>query len=439
MERKKYFIVFILSALCHIGLAQSLDKAKLDLYFETLASNNKFMGNVAVSKDGQVIYTKSVGFADIEKGIKSDEKTKYRIGSISKTFTTVLVLKAVEEKKLNLNQQINKYFPTIPNADKITIKNLLNHRSGIHNFTDDSDYLTWNTTAKTEKEMIEIIRKAGSDFEPGTKAAYSNSNFVLLSYILEKVYGMPYAEVLQKKIIQPLGLKDTKLGGKISSANNECSSYLWDGSWKKSSETDMSIPMGAGGIISTPTDLVQFSDALFGGKLMSASSVEIMKTMEDNFGAGLFKFPFYDKASYGHTGGIDEFRSIFSYFPDGNYSYALTTNGINYDMNLISLGVLSAMYDKPYSIPTFSNYAVSQEDLASYVGEYSSAQLPLKITIRIQNNALFAQATGQSAFPLEAVDKHKFKFDRAGIQMEFNPVENKMVLKQGGGQFVFTK
>ncbi len=172
---------------------------------------------------------------------------------------------------------------------------------------------------------------------------------------------------------------------------------------------------------------------------MSASSVEIMKTMEDNFGAGLFKFPFYDKASYGHTGGIDEFRSIFSYFPDGNYSYALTTNGINYDMNLISLGVLSIMYDKPYSIPTFSNFAVSQEDLTSYVGEYSSAQLPLKITIRIQNNALFAQATGQSAFPLEAVDKHKFKFDRAGIQMEFNPVENKMVLKQGGGQFVFTK
>ena len=171
----------LIGILSQTGLTQNFDKTKLDNYFNTLEANNKFMGSVAVSKNGAIIYTKSVGFSDIENNVKANENSKYRIGSISKTFTAVLVLKAVEEKKLDLNQTIEKYFPTIKNAEKITIKHLLSHRSGIHNFTNDKDYLTWNTQPKTEKEMVEIITKAGSDFEPDSKAEYSNSNFVLLS------------------------------------------------------------------------------------------------------------------------------------------------------------------------------------------------------------------------------------------------------------------
>ena len=170
------------------GFSQDIDKAKLDSYFNALETRDKFMGNVAVSKDGKIIYSKSLGYIDLENKVKSNENSKYRIGSISKTFTTVLILKAVEEKKLELSQTIGKWFPTIKNSDKITLKNLLNHRSGIHNFTDDKEYLAWNTQPKTEKEMVEIIAKGGIDFEPNTKSSYSNSNFVLLTYILEKTF-----------------------------------------------------------------------------------------------------------------------------------------------------------------------------------------------------------------------------------------------------------
>ena len=97
-------------------------------------------------------------------------------------------LKAVENNKLELDTTIDKWFPTIPNADKITVKQLLNHRSGIHNFTDDNDYLNWNTQRKTEKEMVGIISKGGSDFSPGSKAEYSNSNYVLLTTLLKKLF-----------------------------------------------------------------------------------------------------------------------------------------------------------------------------------------------------------------------------------------------------------
>ena len=156
------------------GFSQSLNKEKLDKYFNTLLLNNKFMGSVAVSKNGELIYTKSIGYADIENNLKASEKTKYRIGSISKSFTAVLILKAIENQQLTIDETIDKWFPSITNSNKITVKQLLTHRSGIHNFTNNPDYLLWNTKSKTEKEMIEIIKKSGIDFEPDTKAEYSN-------------------------------------------------------------------------------------------------------------------------------------------------------------------------------------------------------------------------------------------------------------------------
>lgn len=437
--KKAILTTALLLTLGQIGFSQNFDKTKLDNYFNSLEQNNKFMGSVAVSKNGEIIYTKSIGFADVENNVKATENSKYRIGSISKSFTTVLILKAVEQKKLSLNQTIDKWFPTIKNAKKITVNHLLSHRSGIHNFTDDKDYLTWNTQPKTEKEMIEIIAKGGSDFNPDSKAEYSNSNFVLLTYILEKTFTKSYSDLLQEFIVNPIGLKNTYVFGKINPSNNECKSYSFSGSWKAETETDFTIPLGAGAIISTPSDLTKFADALFSGKLLTNESLEIMKTIKDGYGIGLFQIPFYKSIGYGHTGGIDGFSSVYSYFADDKISYALISNGTNINNNDISIAVLSAVYDKPYEIPVFTTFTLTSEDLDKYLGVYTSKQIPLKITITKDGNTLIAQGTGQPAFPLEATDKDKFKFDQVGAKFEFNPTAKTMILFQGGGQINFTK
>ena len=429
----------LLLTLGQIGFSQNFDKTKLDNYFNAIEQNNKFMGSVAVSKNGEIIFTKSTGFADVENNVKATEKTKYRIGSISKSFTAVLTLKAVEEKKIDLNQTIDKWFPSITNAKEITVKHLLSHRSGIHNFTDDKDYLTWNTQPKTETKLIEIIQKGGSDFKPDSKAEYSNSNFVLLSYILEKIFAKSYSDLLQEFIVKPIGLTNTYVFGKINPNNNECKSYSFSGTWKLETETDFTIPLGAGAITSTPSDLTKFADALFGGKLLKTESLEIMKTVEDGYGIGLFQIPFYKNIGYGHTGGIDGFSSVYSHFADDKISYALISNGTNINNNDISIAVLSAVYDKPYEIPVFTTYILTSEDLDKYLGVYASKQIPLKITITKDRNTLIAQGTGQPAFTLEATDKDKFKFDQAGAKFEFNPTDKTMILFQGGGQIKFTK
>ena len=167
---KKIFTVLSLSLLLTTAYCQSVNTAKLDSLFQALQENNKFMGTIAIAADSKVIYSNAIGKADIVSGQVLKTDTKFRIGSISKMFTSALIIKAIEEKKLTLDQTISQYIPGIEKAKMITLDNLLNHRSGIHNFTDDAAYLSYNTQPKTEKELLEIIQKGKSDFEPGSKS-----------------------------------------------------------------------------------------------------------------------------------------------------------------------------------------------------------------------------------------------------------------------------
>ena len=157
--KKNIVILFISILSVQVCLSQTIDTLKLNNYFKSLDSNNKFMGSVALMKDGKLIYKNQIGYSDIEKQKRQNENTKYRIGSISKTFTSVLIFKAIEEGKLDLDKTINNYFPNVKNSNSITISNLLNHRSGIHNFTNDAEYLEYNTKPKNETEMLSIISK----------------------------------------------------------------------------------------------------------------------------------------------------------------------------------------------------------------------------------------------------------------------------------------
>ena len=131
---------------------------------------------------------------------------------------------------------------------------------------------------------------------------------------LEKIYSKDYSEILLDKIIKPLRLNSTYYGGVIDINDNEARSYIYAGKWIKQDETDPSVPLGAGGIVSNPIDLVKFSYLLFNGKILKEESLKKMKKMNGQFALGLFGIPFYNKNGFGHTGGIDGFSSVFSAF-----------------------------------------------------------------------------------------------------------------------------
>jgi D-alanyl-D-alanine carboxypeptidase len=448
MNLKSYSILILVILLFSAGL--SAQKAttfttRIDSLLYTLDANNKAMASVTITKNGVTEYSKAIGFVDNSgsKPVNSNAETRYRIGSISKMFTTVMILQLIEEKKLRLNTPLSEFYKKIPNSDSITIADLLNHHSGLYNFTNSEDYPKWMTEFRSKKQLLELFVEQKPAFSPHEKGEYSNTNFVLLGFIIEDVTGKSYEENLSARITSRIGLKNTKYGSKINHAANEASSFEYsEGKWVELPETDMSIPGGAGAVISSTPDLTAFITALFNGSLLSESSLESMKTFKDGFGLGLFKIPFYERSAYGHNGGIDGFLSSLAYFPDDKVAIAFCSNGTNYPMNDILIGLLSCYFDKPYKIPDFKTVALPAEKLSKYEGEYTSEQLPLIITVKQDKGKLTAQATGQPSFPLDAVSDTEFRFDQAGVVMIFAITDSGKVdgftLKQGA-DYVYKK
>lgn len=447
---KKIFILSFLFSLAGVLSAQTLNKAKLDSLFDVLAAKEKAMGSIALSKNGRQIYSRAIGYSQITNTVKTPANTNtiYRIGSISKMFTATMIFQLIEEGKISLTTPISNYFPELPNATKITIGNLLNHHSGLHNFTDDSSYLAILSKPHTQKQMLQIISSNPVDFEPGAQGEYSNSNYVVLGFLVEKITGKKYQDALKERILSKAELQHTYYGSKADPKKNEALSYEYmpvpEGgaivnTWEFAGETDMSIPHGAGALVSTPEELNKFIEALFAHKLISAKSLEQMTTIQDDYGMGIFEIPFGKRISYGHSGGIDGFSSLLGYFPKDSLAFAYCSNGGNYSSNDVIIGVLSIYYNVPYTIPTFKTLALKTEDLDKYLGVYSSADMPLKITVSKNGTALKAQATGQSSFPLEATGPDEFRFDAADITMIFRPEKSEFTLLQSGMTFIFVK
>ncbi|MBI2428163.1 MAG: beta-lactamase family protein [Ignavibacteriales bacterium] len=440
--KTKFFKTFLLTVLSFgTVFSQGFNKQKLDSLFDILGEKNKIMGSLTISKNGNVLYKRSVGYSVIsdKEKIPATEKTKYRIGSVGKMFTATMIFQLIEEGTLSLSTTLDRYFPKLPNANNITIGHLLNHRSGIHEFTDDTSYATWMEKPKTQEEILELISKHPVDFQPGEKSAYSNSNFAILGYILENVTERSYAKNLSERITSKIGLSNTYAGSAINTNNNESFSYRFSDTWEREKETDLSIPGGAGCIVSTPTDLTKFIEALFSLKLVSKNSLTHMQTITDRYGMGMRPAPFFTKKGYGHNGRIDGFRTNLAYFPENSVAISFCSNGEYYPVSEILIGALSIYFNREYSIPTFKSITLSTDELDKYLGDYSSKQMPLKITITKENTTLFAQATGQGAFPLTPTEQDKFTFDEDGVKVEFTADKNEFTITQRGTSFLFTK
>lgn len=432
--KKIIAVLFVAFSLNSFGQSETKFE-KIDSLLTYLASNNKFMGSIAIQESDKVVFEKNYGFADVKNKIKADASTRYKIGSITKMFTSAVIFQLVDEKKLTLDTKLSKFFPSIKNSENISIENLLEHSSGIYSFTNDADYKEYAKLPKTRAELMKKIKAGNPVFEPGESAEYSNSNFVLLGWIIEDLTKKTYAENIKTRIIQKAGLKNT---GFASEIKNEAISYHSNGkTWEQAEKEDMSIPGGAGAILSNASDLTKFINALYSGKLISQPSLLAMTTTEKGYGKGILTMPFGERKFFGHTGGIEDFTSTLGYYPKEKFSVALLDNGQAYGMNDIMIGVLSIYYKMPYRFPNLQSANVDVAILKKYVGTYGAANFPLKISITEENGVLICQATGQESFPLNPLSETKFNFDPAGLELVFSP--NAMTILQGGQEFKLTK
>lgn len=434
----KTLTALVCAVVCTACGQQTVEK-KLDAYFNAL--DGHFMGSIVVQQDGKTIYQRSMGWADLENQIPATAETQYRIGSVSKTFTAVLVMKAAAEGRLSLSDSIAKYFPDakIPNAEQITIDQLLQHRSGLVDITNDKpyEYYTYFTTPQTRQQILERVAAAGTNFQPDSEYRYCNTGYNLLGYILEDVWGKPYAEIINDQIVSLLDLRHTRYSEAIDPQRGDARSYTLLDSWQVQPETDASVAIGAGALASTPADLARFGEALV-GDVFGDNIFEQMKQVRDAYGRGLVQFTYGDHIGYGHAGLIDGFSSKLVVFD--NVTIAYCSNGTDYDTNLIIPAVLDALNGKTIEIPDFDRFVqLTSEQLASYAGTYKCDALSMEVTVSVAGSRLSVQAIGQQSFPLDAVSADQFENAIVGVAITFAPDRKTVILKQAGQEFEFAR
>ncbi|RYY58807.1 MAG: class A beta-lactamase-related serine hydrolase [Chitinophagaceae bacterium] len=429
---KKCWFLLLVCGCTFCVHGQKLNVAKLDSLFDLMAAENLGMGSIAVARHGVIEYQRATGysFTGKEKTVPATISTVYRIGSETKMFTAVLVFQFIEEGKLSAEQPLSFFYPTIPNATRISVQQLLGHRSGLHNYTEGTNFPDWMDQPVSRDSMLALIVAKGSDAEPGIRAGYSNTNYLLLSYIIEKISDSSYSDLVQERIVKRAGLKDTRFASRIDEEPNGSASYRFlENKWVRQKETNPGIHAGAGSLVSTPSDITRFLEALFTYRLLDKKGVEAMTSITDGYGSGLFPMDHGNHQGFGHNGRIEEFYSTATYFPRSGLAFSYITNGIIYPRaDLVDL-MLKACFDEPASLPYHGFNLLPSRELEQLTGTYKSDNMGLEVVCTIRKNKLVLTIRGKE-FQLTQIGDHYFSDKPAGYFFEFIPASGFLLVKE---------
>jgi len=433
----KFTLTLFLLIASRSASAQYINTKSLDRFINHIETYNQSVGAISVFKNGKEVYQRNFGQPATPDQVW-DQHTKYQVGSITKVFTAVLIWKLIEEGKLSLDDRLSDYYPQIANAQKISIKNLLEHSSGIKNYLLKADSTGWLQRRQvTDEEIIREIVHQGTAFEPGTEVSYSNSGYYLLKNIVEKKYGATYGELLKKKIIAPNHLKDfASADMNPTNVFNSFAYHYKDTVWQKMQDYDYRNTLGVGDIVTTPTQLNKFFFRLFQGKVVRPESLaQMIPTEKEDFGRNLMSVLFYKRTFYGHGGDTRGTHSLAVYDPENNINIAVTINGQRYPHNDLYVGLFKTIYATDTSLP----YFIPTMDLERYAGVYTSAEHELKLKIFVDEHygLMCEDLNAEAMYPLMPYKHNKLKFDGLGIDMEYKVQE--MLFSQNGVKITLKK
>ena len=334
--------------------------AKMDELISKYVEFGKFNGTVLVAEKGKIILEKGYGMYDFEKKLANKPETRFEIGSITKQFTSMIIMKLYERGQIDLTGKLSQYLPYYrkDNGDRITIHNLLTHTSGIPNYTDNRNFMQSEVTKPiTPKDLILNYCSSDLEFEPGTKFNYSNSGFVILGAVIEEITGKKYKDVLNEEILMPLGMYDSGYEDLTQPMPNRALGYdrSPDG-LKRSRPIDMTIPFAAGAMYSTVQDLYKWDRALYTEKLITNKTKEMMFTpFLSNYAYGwsvqMFPVNGKEKKLITHSGGIFGFVSNIARVPEDDLVIIALSNFGAGQSEVLTQDIAKITYDIPYSMP----------------------------------------------------------------------------------------
>ena len=433
---KKIFVLIAVLFIVHFSFAQS---DKLDALIAAYAKLYKFNGSVLVAKNGTILLNKGYGYRNAADKVANNEQTIFQLGSITKQFTSAVILKLQEEKKLSVSDKLSKYFPGYPKGDSVTIEQLLTHTSGIYSYTNDPTFMV-NEVAKpaTREKMMALFRDKPFDFSPGTSWNYSNSGYSLLGYIIEAVTKKPYEQAVRKYIFTPLGMTHSGFDFTHLKSKEKAIGYfkLNDKEAVAAPIVDSSVSFSAGAIYSTIGDLYLWHKALEKNKILSKAQQEKAYTpVKNKYGYGWGIDSIEGKRKVSHSGGIHGFTTIISRVPEDDICIVLLSNASDPTLGEITKSIFAILYGKDYELPKLrTEIKLPEEKLKEYEGEYEINK-DLHVIISLKDGELVATPTGQKMEILYA-EKEDFLFVKSqDIQLEFTRNEKKeidgFILHQG--------
>ena len=257
------------------GFSQSVSQ-KMDELLTAYSNQYQFNGSVLVAQKGRVVLQKGYGWKNVQDKQKNDDQTIFQVGSVTKQFTAAIILQLQQQGKLSVHDKLSKYYPDFPNSGMITLEHLLTHTSGIYNYTNDLAFMkTEAVKPATQTAMLALFRSKPLDFTPGTKFSYSNSGYLLLGYIIEKVTGKSYYQAVRERILQPLHMDHSGFNFTGLTGSNKASGYFILTSTKVEPATivDSSVAYAAGALYTSVGDLYKWDRALYTAGLLNAASL----------------------------------------------------------------------------------------------------------------------------------------------------------------------
>jgi len=386
-----------------------------------------FMGMVAIARDHHLLFQRGYGYANVEWQIPFTPDTRFRIGSLSKQFTAAAILLLQQDGKLKTSDPISHFYPNSPAAwSTITLRNLLTHTSGIP----DVDFgLVLKNSPRTPEELMGEIPAKPLDFQPGTKAEYANVNYMLLGRVIEWASGEPYCRFLQQRIFAPLQLAQTGCDWSSALVPHRAYGYRPSAHGPVAVENDdLSSLAGAGNLYSSAGDLIRWTEALHGGKVLSPASLSEMTTpFLNGYGYGLEVDGEGATRDIFHNGTVDGFFSCLDYIPqtkttvvvlsnlvgEGNHS---TPGTLALDTELVRLAMSDAAI-----LPSQGREArVPERTLRGYAGRYRSTnpETPQFVVLSVADGHLYIQSEGAKTAPVRMIAETPSRFYLASQEVE---------------------
>ncbi|MTI89331.1 MAG: beta-lactamase family protein [Balneolaceae bacterium] len=408
----------------------ALLKNKLSTYLNIIHQKKGFHGEVLVAKGTDIIFQRSVGMASVEHNLKLINGKKYRIASISKTFTGTLAAIAERQKKISFDDKAVRYIKNLPDTfEEITIYQLLTHTSGLPHNEGIEDYWTIKSKLQlTHDQIMNEINKLSLIAPPGSKMHYSSIGYYLLATILENVYQQDLKQVLHNELFLPAGMNTTGVANSLHIVPGLVPGYhlVSDDSVVTPPYRNYSMLKGAGDMYSTAEDLLKWNLQLMSGDLISKQTIKAIFTshpLVDKKGRryGLGWFIRQEKPlKYYHGGGTWGYSSHTSYYPEERLSIILLSNRSTLPVESIATDLEYILFGKPFTMPKRErSIASGLNDLSLYTGNYESPSGRMKLSIIKKNGQLFARLAANPPFRIYPKGNHLFFGKKVEIELSF--------------------